>query len=393
MKPTILTINGGSSSIKFAFYHNGDPLWRCSFGKVSQNASGVPTLTITDEEEVSVPLPMGDGRSAVEVFVHGLEQQDDFQSVKAVGHRVVHGMERSEPELVTPDLIEELQRISPFAPEHLPAELDLIEAFHKRHPQLVQVACFDTAFHLEMPRVAKQLPIPRRFEAKGIRRYGFHGLSYAYLMEELVRLGDPAAEKGRLILCHLGNGSSMAAVRDGKSVDTSMGFSPTSGLMMSTRTGDLDPGVAAYLAATESMTAAEFYQMANHESGLLGVSETSSDICDLLKLEANDERAAEAVELFCYQAKKLIGSLAAVLGGVDTIVFSGGIGEHSPQIRSRICHDLEFLGIEFDQSSNSKSSSTISTVDSRVTVRVIATDEEQVIARSACRVLDLTASA
>ncbi len=393
MKPTTLTINVGSSSIKFAFYHNGDPLWRCSFGKVTWDTLGAATLTITNEEEVSVPLPMGDGRSAMEVFVTWLEQQDDFQSVQAVGHRVVHGMERSEPELVTQDLLEDLQRISPFAPEHLPAEIDLIEIIHKRHPKLVQVACFDTAFHQDMPRVAKQLPIPRRFEAKGVRRYGFHGLSYAYLMEELVRLGDPAAEKGRVILAHLGNGASMAAVRDGKSVETSMGFTPTSGLMMSSRTGDLDPGIAAYLATTESITTDEFYDIANHESGLLGVSETSSDIRDLLKIEASDERAAEAVDLFCYQAKKWIGSLAAVLGGVDTIVFSGGIGENSDIVRDRICEGLGFLGVELDESLNSKSNSMISTVDSRVTVRVIPADEERVIARSVCGVPGLSASA
>lgn len=393
MKPTILTINGGSSSIKFAFYHNGNPLWRCLFGKVTWDTLGGATLTMTDEEEVSVPLPMGDGRSAMEVFVHWLEQQDDFQSVKAVGHRVVHGMERSEPGLVTQDLLEDLHHISPFAPEHLPVELELIEAFRKRHPDLVQVACFDTAFHQDMPRVAKLLPIPRRFEAKGVRRYGFHGLSYAYLIEELVRLGDPAGEKGRVILAHLGNGASMAAVRDGKSVDTSMGFTPTSGLMMSTRTGDLDPGIAPYLATTELIRTSEFYDIANHESGLLGVSETSSDIRDLLKLESSDVRAAEAVDLFCYQAKKCIGSLAAVLGGVDTIVFSGGIGENSDMVRDRICEGLGFLGVELDEGLNSQSRSIISSEESPVTVRVIPADEERVIARSVCRVLDFSASA
>jgi acetate kinase len=295
-------------------------------------------------------------------------------------------MERSEPEVVTQDLLEDLQRLSPFAPEHLPAEIDLIEILHKHHPKLVQVACFDTAFHQDIPRVAKQLPIPRRFEAKGVRRYGFHGLSYAYLMEELVRLGDPAAEKGRVILAYLGNGASMAAVRDGESVETSKGFTPTSGLMMGTRTGDLDPGIAAYLATTESITTDEFYDIANHESGLLGVSETSSDIRDLLKIESSDERAAEAVDLFCYQAKMWIGSLAEVLGGVDTIVFSGGTGENSDVVRDRICEGFGFLGIELDEGLNSKSNSLISTVDSRVTVRVIPADEERVIAGSGCGV-------
>jgi acetate kinase len=202
-----------------------------------------------------------------------------------------------------------------------------------------------------------------------------------------VRLGDPAAAKGRVILAHLGNGASMTAVHDGKSVDTSMGFTPTSGLMMSTRTGDLDPGIASYLATTESITTNEFYHMANHESGLLGISETSSDMRDLLKLEAGDVRAAEAVELFCYQAKKWIGSLAAVLGGLDTLVFSGGIGKNSPMIRSRICQGLDFLGIKLDEQSNTNSDGVISMKNCRTTVRVICTDEELVIARSVCGVL------
>lgn len=392
MKPIILTINGGSSSIKFAFYQGGSSLTRGLFGKVDQSDEKGPTLTFTDEEEVSVLLPMGDGRSAMEIFVHWLEQQDDFRSVQAIGHRVVHGMERDEPELVTQELLEELQRISPFAPEHLPGEIDLIEIFRKHHPKLVQVACFDTTFHQSMPRVAKLLPIPRRFDAKGVRRYGFHGLSHSYLMDELVHLGDPAAEKGRVILCHLGNGASMAAVRDGQGVDTSMGFTPTSGLIMSTRTGDLDPGVAAFLATTESITSNDFYHIASHESGLLGVSETSSDMRDLLKIEASDVRAAEAVELFCYQAKKWMGSLAAVLGGVDTIVFSGGIGENSAIVRRRICEGLAFLGVELEEESNSDSRSVISTEESRVTVRVIRTDEELMIARSVSRLLGLSSS-
>ena len=216
-----------------------------------------------------------------------LEAQPVFASVKAVGHRVVHGMKHSEPERVTPKLLAELRRITPYDPDHLPREIELIEAFSRRHPKLPQVACFDTAFHRTMPRVARLLPIPRRYAAKGVERYGFHGLSYAYLMEELGRL-DPAAAKGRVILAHLGNGASLAAVRDGKSIDTSMGFTPTAGLVMSTRTGDLDPGLVYYLARTERMTAAQFQQMVNHESGLLGVSGTSSDMRDLLAREASD---------------------------------------------------------------------------------------------------------
>jgi acetate kinase len=240
-----------------------------------------------------------------------------------------------------------------------------------------------------MPRVAKLLPIPRRFDAQGIQRYGFHGLSYAYLMEELARIGDPAATKGRVILAHLGNGASLAAVRDGQSIDTSMGFTPTAGLVMSTRTGDLDPGVAPYLARTERMTTKQFYDMANHQSGLLGISATSSDMRDLLAREATDVRAAEAVALFCYQAKKWIGSFTAALGGLDTLVFAGGIGENAPVIRERICDGLGFLDLKINQKRNAKNAPLISVKDGRVKVRVIRTDEELMIARSVVRVLQL----
>src|SRR6185437_8672233 len=239
-----------------------------------------------------------------------------------------------------------------------------------------------------MPRVAKLLPIPRRYDAKGVQRYGFHGLSYAYLMEELIRLGDPAASKGRVILAHLGNGASLAAVRDGKSIDTSMGFTPTAGLVMSTRSGDLDPGLAPYLARTEKITTSQFYKMVDHESGLLGVSETSSDMRDLLDHEKADVRAAEAVALFCYQTKKWIGSCAAALGGLDTLVFAGGIGENAPAVRARICERLDFLGVEVNEARNAGNASVISADDSGVAVRVIRTDEELMIARSVCRILE-----
>jgi acetate kinase len=297
-------------------------------------------------------------------------------------------MQHTAPELVTQGLLDELDRISPYDPDHLPSEIELIEAFRQRHPKLPQVACFDTAFHRTMPRVAKLLPIPRRYDAKGVERYGFHGLSYAYLMEELARLGDPAATAGRVILAHLGNGASLAAVRDGKSIDTSMGFTPTAGLVMSTRSGDLDPGLAPYLARTEHMTTEQFYKMVNHRSGLLGVSETSSDMRDLLAREASDIRAAEAVALFCYQAKKWLGSFAAALGGLDTLVFTGGIGENAPLVRARICEGLGFLGIELGERPNAGNEAVISTDASRVTVRVIRTDEDLMIARSVGRILE-----
>ena len=387
-KPFILTINGGSSSIKFALYEAVNPLKRGLYGKVDRIGLSGTNLTFTDpakKKQVRHKLAAADHKSAANALIIWLEKQIDFAWVKGVGHRVVHGMKHTEPEIVTRKLLEELRRISPNDPDHLPREIELIEVLRQRHPKLPQVACFDTAFHQTMPRVAKLLPIPRRFDAKGIQRYGFHGLSYAYLMEELARLGDPAAKKGRVILAHLGNGASMAAVRDGKSIDTSMCFTPTAGLVMSTRSGDLDPGLAPYLARTENMSTKQFYEMVNHKSGLLGISETSSDMRDLLDDEKKDVRAAEAVALFCYQAKKWIGAYAAALGGLDTLVFAGGIGENSPVVRARICEGLDFLGIKLDKTRNAKTAAVISRNSSRVTVRVIRTDEELMIARSVLR--------
>jgi acetate kinase len=389
--PSILTINGGSSSIKFALYQAGEPLQRGLHGKVDRIGLGGTTLAFDDpaaNQRDSRSLAASNHTSAASSLIDWIEEQHGFESVRAVGHRVVHGMQHTAPEPVTQALLDELHRISPYDPDHLPNEIELIETFRRRHPRLPQVACFDTAFHRSMPRVAKLLPIPRRYEAKGVQRYGFHGLSYAYLMEELARLGGPAAATGRVILAHLGNGASLAAVRDGKSIDTSMGFTPTAGLVMGTRSGDLDPGLAPYLARTEGMTTNQFYDMVNHQSGLLGVSETGSDMRDLLAREARDVRAAEAVALFCYQAKKWIGSFAAALGGLDTLVFAGGIGENAPSVRARICEGLGFLGIELDDQRNTETAGVISTDASRAAVRVIRTDEELMIARSVCRILE-----
>lgn len=390
--PLILTINGGSSSVKFALYQVEEPLQRRLYGKVDRIGLGGTNLTFHDTDgkpQAARSFATADHKSAANFLIDWLEKQNGFESVLAVGHRVVHGMQHTAPELVTRELLDELHRFRPYDPEHLPREIELIEAFRQRYPKLPQVACFDTVFHRTMPRVAKLLPIPRRFDAKGIQRYGFHGLSYAYLMEELARLGDPAASKGRVILAHLGNGASLAAVRDGKSMDTSMGFTPASGLVMSSRSGDLDPGLLSFLTRSDQMTAAQFEQMVNHESGLLGVSETSSDMRDLLAYETQDVRAAEAVALFCYQTKKWIGAYAAALGGVDTLVFAGGIGENAPVIRERICDGLGFLGIELEEKQNANNSQLISPDASGVAVRVIRTDEELMIARTVSRVLGL----
>ena len=388
---SILTINGGSSSIRFAVYDAGEKPRRRLDGKIDRIGWSGTNLTVREpggKPRAPRRLVATDHRTAAAFLLDWLETQPVFASVRAAGHRLVHGMKHSEPERVTPKLLAELHRITPYDPDHLPREIGLIEAFRRRHPKLPQVACFDTAFHRTMPRVAKLLPIPRRYAAKGVERYGFHGLSYAYLMEELGRL-DAAAAEGRVILAHLGSGASLAAVHFGKSVDTSMGFTPTAGLVMGTRTGDLDPGLVYYLARTERMTAAQFQKMVNHESGLLGVSGTSADLRDLCAREAADARAADAVELFCYQVRKWIGSFAAVLGGLDTLVFAAGIGENAPLIRQRICACLGFLGIELDQKRNAKNALLISPDAGRVKVRVIPTDEELMIARSVTRVLNL----
>lgn len=382
---TILVINAGSSSIKFAQYRATGALKSILHGKIDRIGLSGTSLTYkasTEPQDRNIVIPTSDRRLTVKFLIDWLEERIGIESILAVGHRVVHGMEHTAPELITENLLNELRSFIILDPEHMIVEIQLIEAIRQRYPQLPQFACFDTVFHMNMPRVAKLLALPRRFDSKGIRRYGFHGLSFSYLMDELVHLDDPAASKGRIILAHLGNGASLAAVRDGQSLDTSMGFTPAGGLPMGTRTGDLDPGILSYLLHTEQLTATHFNRMIHQESGLLGVSEISSDMQDLLSKETTDVRAAEAVELFCYQAKKWIGSFSAALGGVDTLVFAGGIGENAPLVRSRICQNLGFLGIELDESLNEQSSSVISSNDSKVKIRIIRTDEELMIARS-----------
>jgi acetate kinase len=389
--PRILTINGGSSSIKFAVFEAGDPLVRIMDGGVDR--IGLPDAVFqvkakNPADSFSRQLSAPDHTVAVGALMDWIEKRFGHDALTAVGHRVVHGGPKySEPQLITADMVKELHSLSPFDPQHMPEEILLTEAFAHRFPDLTQVACFDTAFHHDLPRVARMLPIPRRYEAKGVRRYGFHGLSYAFLMEELARLAGTEAAQGRVILAHLGNGASLAAVLKGKSIDTSMSFTPTAGVPMSTRSGDLDPGLHWYMARTEGLDAKLFNEMVNFQSGLLGVSETSSDMHDLLAIEAKDARAAEAVAMFCYQVKKWIGSFAAALGGLDTLVFSGGIGENAPLVRKRICDGLGFLGIELEKKRNVANKGVISTDVSRVTVRVIQTDEELMIARLVCGVL------
>ena len=391
IKNNILVVNGGSSSIKFAIYQVEDKLIQKLWGSIEniglKNASfNFTNTTITHSK--SILIKINNFKEAVNYLIDWLELQDHFISVKAIGHRVVHGMEHTKAEKITSTLLNQLKQIKLYDPEHLPGEIELIEIFAKRYPALVQIACFDTAFHSTMPTIAKLLSIPRKYYDKGIHRYGFHGLSYAYLLQELHHNAGAAIANGKIILAHLGNGASIAAIKNGKCQDTSMGFTPTSGLIMSTRSGDLDPGVAWYLMEVEKLTVQQFNCLINQESGLLGISGTSADMKELIKNKSTDAHAAEAFELFCYQTKKFIGSYAAVLNGLDTLVFSGGIGEHSPDVRSRVCDDLNFLGIEIDEIRNRSNELIISSPSSKVTVRVMTTNEQLMIAKMVSEVMN-----
>ncbi|MGK2864525.1 MAG: acetate/propionate family kinase [Chitinophagaceae bacterium] len=381
----ILVINGGSSSIKFALYSMDEKLNNILSGKIKRIGLDNPEFTVTHnltKEKSEIIIDATNFKEAAELLIERLKEQKYFEETDCIGHRIVHGMNHTHPEIIDDKLLKELHGISEYDPDHLPAEIEMIELFKKEFPKLLQFACFDTSFHTNMPRVAKILPIPRRFYKAGIQRYGFHGLSFTYLMETLKNINGKDESKGRIILAHLGNGASLAAVKDGKSLETTMGFTPASGLVMGTRPGDLDPGVAWYMMQSEGMTAAKFNHLINHESGLLGVSEISSDMQDLLQKENEDVRAAEAVDLFCYSVKKWIGAFTAVLNGLDTLVFSGGIGENAPVIRSRICKGFEYMGIEIDEEENKKNANVISSGKSNVKVYMIPTDEESIIAKS-----------
>jgi acetate kinase len=382
----ILTINGGSSSLKFALFTMADRPNRCLSGRVERIGMPGSRLVVADADghQVDMAGEVRDQAEAVALLGHRLGSLVGPENLAVVGHRVVHGGNRFyHPELITPEILEALHKIVPYDPDHLPGEIGAIEAFLHLDPELPQVACFDTGFHHDLPRVAQIIAIPRRYEAAGVRRYGFHGLSYAYLMEELARVAGPEAARGRVILAHLGSGASLAAVRDGRCLETTMGPTPTSGLVMGTRCGDLDPGLVRFLMRSGGLTLDQFHDLVNHESGLLGVSETSPDFRDLVARQEVDVRAAEAVALFCYRAKTGLGAMAAALGGLDTLVFAGGIGENSPEARRRICEGMEFLGITLDRRRNEAGAPLISTDDGRVAVRVIRTDEESMIARAA----------
>ncbi|HXB20536.1 MAG TPA: acetate/propionate family kinase [Candidatus Solibacter sp.] len=397
MENIILCVNAGSSSLKFALF----AISKSSETKIAEGAIegiGQPTARLRIRNSQNQVLEdhqakFADVHETIGALFEALEKPDLPRPV-AVGHRIVHGgMLYTKPHKITPQLQKDLRQLVPLAPLHLPSQIELIEAIRKWRPTLPQIACFDTAFHSRMPELARRFPLPRDLWDKGIRRYGFHGLSYEYVLsalgnqeQEPVLEVSARAEGRRIIITHLGNGASMVAVRDGVPVDTTMGLTPTGGFMMSTRSGDLDPGLVLYLLRS-GYDAQGLEDLLDHKSGLLGVSALSGDMKTLLEKRDSDPRADQAVAMFCYGVRKFLGAFAAVLGGLDTLVFTGGIGERASPVRQEICRHLEFLGISLDQDQNEKHAAIISTPESRCVVRVVPTDEDLIIARYSSKLL------
>jgi acetate kinase len=382
----ILTINSGSSSIKIALYQMERAETLILTGSIERIGLKGGLFCLVNgqgDSMVDQQLDLPDHDAAFKALLEWLQGHDALgQAIDAVGHRLVHGgREYSHPHLVSPELVAALKEFVPLAPAHLPHEIKAIQAVSQCCPDLPQVACFDTAFHRHMPDVAQMYALPRHLRHAGIIRYGFHGLSYEYIIQELHVEAGPEISDGRVIVAHLGNGASMAAVRRGRGIDTTMGFTPTGGLVMGTRSGDLDPGVILYLIQEGGMSPAAVDEMLNEHAGLVGVSGLSSSMKDLLAHEGEDSHAAEAVSLFCYQAKKFLGALVATLGGLDALVFTGGIGENAPAVRWRICDGLEILRIRLDPNRNDVNAPVISRDDSPVSVRVMHTNEALMIAR------------
>jgi acetate kinase len=381
----ILTINSGSSGVKFGLYELAETERLVLSGSLERIGIRAGLYRIKDsngQPMVDEHLNLPDHEVALKYLFSWLEQHETGQKLDAVGHRVVHGGPRYyQPKRITPDLIADVKQLVYLAPDHLLHEIKAIQAIRRNYPDLPQKVCFDTAFHRHMPKLAQIVPLPRRYQHEGLARYGFHGLSYEYILQELREEDGDEAAGGRVIIAHLVNGVSMAAVQHSHSVDTTMGFTPASGLMMGTLSEDLDPGVLVYLLEEKGLNPTILNELVNQESGLLGVSGISSDMKDLLKAEENEAHAREAVDLFCYCASKHLGALAAALGGVDTLIFTAGSGEHAPAVRQRICRNLSFLGITLDNQRNNSNAAIISPDDSPVIVRVMKTDEDLMIAR------------
>ena len=381
----VLVINSGSSSIKFAMFDltSGEPerIWRGALERigfdigrfVAQNVQGM----MLNNQTLSIP----DHATALDLLLGWVERSVSPNNFIGVGHRVVQGGPNCGCSLlVTPELETELTQFIPLAPLHLPHNLAGIAAVHSRRSDLPQVACFDTAFHHNLPRVAQLTGLPRRFQKDDIRRYGFHGLSYEYIIENVRQRDGDAAANGRIIIAHLGNGASMAAIKDGRSVETSMGFSTLAGLPMGTRPGDLDPGVLLYLLIEKKMSPEQIQHVLYKESGLLGLSDLSRNMADLLA-QQNVPEVAEAIDYFCHHARRHLSGLTASLGGLDRLVFTGGIGANSPEIRRRICDNLGYLGIDLSAERNDDQNGCVSADNSPVLIEAIKTDEEMVIAR------------
>jgi acetate kinase len=363
---SVLALNRGSSSLKFGLF----------------------TLAPDTAPLLRGTVALSDDRTAFEQVIARISEPVAAHPLAAVAHRLVHGgPDLREPRRVDDPLLVTLRQLVHLAPNHLPDEIALIDDVRRARPDLPQIVCFDTAFHADLPEIARRLPIPAAYAAEGIRRYGFHGLSYTFLIDELRRRGS-AWPVERAILAHLGNGSSLAAVRRGRAIDTTMGFTPIGGVVMGTRSGDLDPGVVTHIARSHRLDPDQVEQALSHRSGLAGLSAGTSDMRELLAREESDEGCRLAVAIYCYEIKKRIGGYAAALGGLDVLVFSGGIGERAPVVRARICNGLECLGVDLDEAANAANGPMISTFQSRVAVHVISTDEEVVLARAAHELLN-----
>jgi acetate kinase len=386
-------MNRGSATLKSALYEAGTLPELLLSMTVDQASDSASRLKITDPGGTHLfnsPVDAEDPNAALEIMFAWLSEHGFLNRLAAAGHRLVLGGPRhKDPQRITTEFLSEIEQLVPLDPDHLPAAIRGIQFITGKFPRLPQVACFDTAFHRSLPRVAQMYALPRRLYDEGIYRYGFHGLSYEYVMGELQALEGKLASR-RVILVHLGSGASMVAVKDGESIETSMGFTPLEGLVMGTRSGDIDPGALLYLLGQKKMSAKEVNSLVNKESGLLGVSETSGDMRVLLDKMKLDTRAGEAVDLFCYRAKKYIGAYAAVLGGLDALVFAGGIGENAPVVRQRICDGLDFLGIRLDAISNQVNAALLSPPEGRVKVRVIKTNEDLMIVRHVLSALGWT---
>jgi len=392
----ILTINSGSSSLKVALYAIGDRETLILGAEAERIGKSTGQLRVTDgrgKQSIHPQVRLSNQSEAFEAAFEVLERQTLGETFDAISHRIVHGGRRHvEPQRITPQLIAELRALVPLDPDHLPQAINDLEKVSRKYPDVPQIACFDTAFHRTMPRVAQLCPLPTRYFDEGILRYGFHGISYEYILSEL-RVLDGGLADGRIVVAHLGSGASMAAIQGGRSLDTSMGFTPASGLLMGTRSGDIDPGVLVHLLSREKQNAEHINTLINKQAGLLGVSGISADMQDLLAQEEANSNAADAIALFCYRAKKYLAAYAAVLGGLDVVVFTAGIGEHAPVIRERICMGMEFFGIQIDPARNRVNAPVISTDDSRVKVRVMNTNENLMLARHAARLLNQTKGA